>query len=84
MLITRGLGKIAEGTGTVKVPEYIYVEDPNVIYTLSNTSINSIKESKPNMIATTTVLQPIIEFDINLSTLNINITQLKPHIKGTL
>ena len=84
MLITRGLGKIIGGSGTVKVPEYVHITDPLVKPSLSNTTVYSSVEVKPSIKADTDKLKPIVSSDINLSTLNIDVTQIKPHIKGNL
>ena len=84
MLITRGLGKIVGGSGTVKVPEYVHIEDPSVRPNLSNNTMYSSTELKPSIKINNSKLKPTIDPNINLSILDIDVTQLKPHIKGNL
>ena len=84
MLITRGLGKVTGGSGTVKVPEYVHIEDPTFTPTLNNNVVVGSSELKPSITVETNKIQPIVDSNINLTTLNIDVVNLKPHIKGNL
>lgn len=86
MLITRGLGRnFGSGGGENEVPVYIPISDPTMITgSIPNSNILNIQELTPTITSTLIDPKPIVNSDNNLTSVLIDVTQLKPHIKGNI
>ena len=85
MLITRGLGRNFGSGGENEVPVYVPISDPDIATgSIPNSNILNIQELIPTITSAPIDPKPIINSDNNLTSVIIDVTQLKPHIKGNI